>query len=283
MKSLLKKITDKIYYLPAEEETDRPILAAVVGENKTLLIDAGNSAAHANLFLAELNKMGLPRPDFVVLTHWHWDHIFGLDAIDALSIANQKTQEKIAELKTYEWTEVALDQRVSDKIEIPFCAEMMKKEYENLTDIKIVSADIIFNKKITIDLGGVSCIIENIGGDHAADSNLIYVEEEKIIFLGDCLAPDLYADKWTYTIAKLIPMLARIESYDFEINVESHWKPVRRKEFLSEARDLRQIAKLVKNKEKDIEMIKAELAKKLNRKLTADDHEMIKYFLNGLE
>ncbi len=40
------------------------------------MIDAGNSEEHAQLFLEMLKEQNVSNPDFVALTHWHWDHIF---------------------------------------------------------------------------------------------------------------------------------------------------------------------------------------------------------------
>ena len=37
------------------------------------MIDAGNSEEHAQLFLEMLKEQNVSNPDFVALTHWHWD------------------------------------------------------------------------------------------------------------------------------------------------------------------------------------------------------------------
>ena len=67
----------------------------VVGNNKTLMIDAGNSEDHANYFIQKTLKQENVTPDMVVLTHWHWDHIFGLPALPhAVSIASAKPERK---------------------------------------------------------------------------------------------------------------------------------------------------------------------------------------------
>jgi glyoxylase-like metal-dependent hydrolase (beta-lactamase superfamily II) len=42
-----------------------------------------------------------------------------------------------------------------------------------------------FEDEVQIDLGGITCIIKHVGGDHADDSVVIYIKEEKILFLGD--------------------------------------------------------------------------------------------------
>ena len=59
--------------------------------------------------------------DFVALTHWHWDHIFGLPVLqDALSIAHSETKKEIRTLVSYEWTDEALDARVKRVLKLHF-------------------------------------------------------------------------------------------------------------------------------------------------------------------
>lgn len=44
---MLNKLSDTIYYLPNQDEKDRPTLGLVCGDQYSLIIDAGNSTQHA--------------------------------------------------------------------------------------------------------------------------------------------------------------------------------------------------------------------------------------------
>jgi hypothetical protein len=59
----LKKLSDRIYYLPNEEETDRPVLGYINGDKYSLAVDVGNSSKHVekfyNLTLAGLGTTSL--------------------------------------------------------------------------------------------------------------------------------------------------------------------------------------------------------------------------------
>ncbi len=46
----LMMISDRIYYLPSEERTDRPVLGYIKGDKYSLVVDAGNSADHVQEF-----------------------------------------------------------------------------------------------------------------------------------------------------------------------------------------------------------------------------------------
>ncbi len=48
-----------------------------------------------NYFLEMLKEKNVSNPDFVALTHWHWDHIFGLSVLqNALTISHAETKKK---------------------------------------------------------------------------------------------------------------------------------------------------------------------------------------------
>lgn len=58
----LVKVSDRIWYLPFEEETDRPCLYYIRGEKCSAAVDAGNSRAHVEKFYTCLREAGLPLP-----------------------------------------------------------------------------------------------------------------------------------------------------------------------------------------------------------------------------
>ena len=52
----LKRLTEHIWYMPFEEERDRPNLGYVKGDRWSLAIDAGHSEAHVRELYALLEK-----------------------------------------------------------------------------------------------------------------------------------------------------------------------------------------------------------------------------------
>ena len=181
----LQRLSENIVYLPDDPTTDRPILAAISGANRTLMIDAGASPAHVALFHCECERQQIPRADFAVITHWHWDHSFGMSALAMPVIAHVETRNHLQRMLAYAWTDEAVDRRVQEGIEIPFCAVMIKKEYANRDEIVITLPDLVFEIRLVLDLGGLHCVVEHVGGDHSNDSLIIFVEEERTLFLGD--------------------------------------------------------------------------------------------------
>jgi len=226
----LQSLTDYAHYLPASATTDRPILGVVHGKRYTLLIDGGNSLAHAQVLKDALENTNLPQPDFVTLTHSHWDHIFGAGAWDAPLVAEKRIAENLQEQVTLEWHDEALEARVQAGTEIPFCRDMIHAELpDSSRHVTIRTANMIFENKLTLELGSVSAELVHVGGEHAADSIVVYAypSHERtggILFLGDCLYHNLYnrqADG-SYDIQALQRLLKTLAAFPAAYYLASH-------------------------------------------------------------
>ncbi|WP_125152382.1 MBL fold metallo-hydrolase [Clostridium rectalis] len=277
----IKRLSDNILYLPADHETDRPILAAIYGKKSTLIVDCGNSSNHAELFLNQLKEYDLPPIKFATLTHWHWDHIFGMEKMNVPIISHIKTKEAIEKMIYYKWDDEELDKRVKEGIEIPFCADMIKKEFKNCReDIKIILPDITFEDKLEIDLGDINCCIENVGGDHSEDSTVVFVKESKTVFLGDALAAQLYAPNWYYSKEGLKNLLKKIQEYDANMYVESHCSPVGRNEFNEYINKLRKYSCIAYKNGYNLDKSCKELKEMYPLEVGIEDIELMEYFVN---
>ena len=201
--------------MPFEEERDRPNLGYVKGDHWSLAIDAGHSAAHVKEFYTLLERENLPLPGMTVLTHWHWDHTFGMHAVNGLTLANDRTNGYLSEWK--------------DKIEKngpeEFLAihESIRREYGTDTEVIVKKADMVFSGEIVLDLGG--CIVKVITADapHTDDSALVYVKDDKTLFLGDSTCDDFFTGiKRPDLCRKLADTIRGINP---EICMEGHWVP----------------------------------------------------------
>lgn len=213
------------WYTP-DERTDRPALGAIHGTDATLIVEGGASIAHLGGFLAELSARGRPPVVAIALTHWHWDHSFGSAAVDVPVIAHHDTARELATQASYEWSDDALDERVRDGRELAFCAEMMRLELGDRAGLRIVLPTVIFTTEHTMDLGGAHAVIRHVGGDHARDSSVVYVPEDRVLFLGDCLYQRLHAPEPLLTIAGVRGLLHALADFDVAAAIDGHSKEV---------------------------------------------------------
>jgi glyoxylase-like metal-dependent hydrolase (beta-lactamase superfamily II) len=210
--SRLEQVAERTWWFTPDERSDRPSLVAVLGERATAVVDAGASPAHANAFLDALAPLAPAPLCAVALTHWHWDHSFGAGAYGAPIVAQRATAAEVAHQASLPWDGESLAARVRDGAELEFCAEMLHVEYPGLAGIEIALPDDVFDDALTLELGGVTCRLVHVGGDHAADSVVAHVPEDEVLVLGDCHYPRLYAPREHYTAAGLRALLGRLRT-----------------------------------------------------------------------
>nr|WP_312578658.1 MBL fold metallo-hydrolase [Sedimentibacter sp.] len=230
---MLIKLTDRIYYMPHNEETDRPILGYIRGDDYSLMIDAGNSKKHAELFLDEISKLGLPHPVYVALTHSHWDHTYGLCGLNAVSISCRETKEYLDEMSKWEWTDEAMQNRLLNGKDIEFCDTMIRKEYPDRREIFVKTADVVFESGLSIYLGNISCELKKIESSHSNDCVVVYVPQEKIIFIGDIICEDLHHGEPVYYRDKLESLIKNMRNIDFKTALFGHLPPLTKQEVIA--------------------------------------------------
>ena len=221
----LKKLTEHIWYMPHETDRDRPNLGYVLGNNWSLAIDAGHSEEHTKQFYSLLEKENLPLPSLTVLTHWHWDHTFGMHSINGLSLANAKTNKYLLDFNA----KIAAE-GPSGFLSMNDC---IRNEYKGGKEVIVVPADMVFAGEMTLDLGGVTVKVVETEAPHTDDSTVVYVVEDKVLFLGDSTCGS-FPGNTTKDKALCEKLKDTIEKLNPEICVEGHWVPVEASDTLSD-------------------------------------------------
>lgn len=230
---MLIKLSDRIYYMPHSEETDRPILGYIRGDKFTLMVDSGNSKKHVELVTDDILELEMPYPDFVAITHSHWDHTYGMSSLKAISIACDKTNEYLKNMLNWEWTDEAMNKRLATGEDIEFCDTMIRREYPILSEIQVKTADIVFNEKLKIDLGGITCELMRLESSHSDDCVVVYIPEEKTIFIGDIISEDFHHGESKYYREKLESLISDFKAIDFNTALFGHMEPFSKQELLT--------------------------------------------------
>lgn len=219
---MIKKFSDRIYYMEGDGFSDRPFIYYIKGEQKSLAVEAGASPNHVKAFYKGISEAGLRKPDYTVITHSHWDHTFGMNGVEGIMISSRLTDEKLIELSRLDWSKEALEERVAEGKEIRFCAECMKREFPYLSDIHIVRADIVLDNEMTVDLGNLTCRVIPHDSTHSRDSVFVYVPEEKVLATGDAQYEDYYDNNFKYDADRLEMIVNYLESFDCDYILAGH-------------------------------------------------------------
>ena len=280
----LIRLTDRILYSAPDHETDQPILAAILGDRYTLMMDGGVSPEVARAFTSALRMQTGRRVDFVVVTHWHWDHTFGLAGVDAPVIAHRNTAAHLKRMAGYaSWEDDALEARIADGEEITFCADCIRKVYpgERRSRIEIRQADIVYDCTLTLDLGGVRCNLIPLPPVHTNDSVALHLAQEGVLFLGDSTGPNSYDRPKYYSVPAVLELADLVRSLGADCIVESHGEPMNEETFWAYNGILEIAAHCVKAGITDEKSLLRELKNSLGE-LPEDAEEIAECFINGI-
>lgn len=231
---MVHKYSDRVYYSDFDEVTDRPVLGYVAGDRYSVLVDAGSSPAHISAFLKEIYDFGQKKPDFVILTHSHWDHTYGLCALDIPSICNSLTYALLKEDSKKIWDREHFEEYKKTGLIEPFIYEHMEIEYPDISEVCIKLPDIVYKGTFSIDLGGVTVEARQITNAHSKDGSIVFVREEKVMFLGDSFYTELVGDAWVDHPELVREYHKELEKLDFDRVFPAHTENISREEMFAE-------------------------------------------------
>lgn len=138
-------------------------------------------------------------------------------------IAHESTADGLVELAARDWSDEGLERRVAAGLASPQHAAHVKQELPSPRNVEVAPADIVFQERLDIELGGVTVRIRHVGGDHSADSSVMYIEPDRVLFLGDCLCA---SPEGSLTAGLAFPLCDAILGFDAELYVEGHHESV---------------------------------------------------------
>ena len=242
---MLERIAEHTWYMPNEPEHFRPALGYVCCGTASMIIDTGNSPEHISDLYGYIRSQGMPDPSFSMVTHWHWDHVFGMSSSPAKSVAKSLTNEKLTNMQHWDWSDSALNSRVAAGLEIPSSAESIRKEVPQRHSFKVTSTEISFDSEINIRLNDITIQLHHVGGPHSEDSTVAYVPADKVLYLGDCYREDIYTGGGSIRLGELKLLVKRLRSFDAEWFVPSHEAPARKEDFLKKMDEALEVGELL--------------------------------------
>lgn len=264
---------------------DRPVLGLIRGSERSLMVDGGASPAHALTFIracaSDLKLADDWMPDALALTHWHWDHSFGLSALSAPCYAHEACAARLRGLQGLSWSDEALRDRVARGLEIQFCADMIALEYGERRDITVRAPERTFVDAEALELGGETAELIHIESDHSDDCVVVVARRARVAFLGDICGAAYYEKPVAYRAGRVLRLFERLWSLEADIFIEGHDEPRGRDAFFYEYADLIAAARALEAGETDR---RALIAIGLDAKPEADLpelHRSVAFLLSG--
>lgn len=137
-----------------------------------------------------------------------------MNEFDAVIIVNSLTEEIIDRWRSYTYDDHSLQEHVEAERMSKLCAEIITSGIPERTTFTLNPSDIVFEGSLQLDLGNKICVLETITSTHTVDSTIVYVPDEKVIFLGDSAYGTTEKSLYHFKKHKLLPMIDDIRKYD---------------------------------------------------------------------
>ncbi len=144
----------------------------IVTPQGVVVIDALGSPELARRLLAEISKVTRQPIHTVIVTHYHADHIYGLQVFKDLG----------ARIVAHE---AARDYLTSDTAQLRLQAS--RQDLWPWVDEKthLVPADEWIHGTQALVIGGVHLLLQPVGPSHTAEDLVVYLPQQKVLFAGD--------------------------------------------------------------------------------------------------
>jgi len=173
------KVSEHVYVIPDGRINLVPNIGMIVGAHATLVVDAGMGPRNGQTVLRELAKVSKNSELYFTTTHFHPEHMTGVQALPANTIViRPEVQQEEVDKKQPEFIR-NFSRRTADLKAL-------------LQDVTPRPPDILFDREAKIDLGGVTVRLLWLGPAHTRGDTFIFVEEDGVLFTGDVVINRFY-------------------------------------------------------------------------------------------
>jgi glyoxylase-like metal-dependent hydrolase (beta-lactamase superfamily II) len=149
-----------------------PNIGIVVGDRATLVVDTGLGARNGAIVLKQAEKLAKAPALYLTTTHFHPEHAMGEQAFPPRTVIIRPAVQQDE-----------MNKHATELMDLFRGFSAQSKEL--LQDVKLRPPDIVFDKEIKLDLGGVTARLMWLGPAHTQGDELIFVEQDSVLIPGD--------------------------------------------------------------------------------------------------
>lgn len=161
-----------------ENEGNTSNAGFVITDDGVAVFDALGTPSLGWALLKDIEKRSDKKIKFVIASHYHADHIYGLQAFKDHTKAEIVAQERAAQYKENDET---ADERADQRLDQRRSA---LSPWVN-KDTRVVPPDITFKERMTITLGNKQMSLIYAGPAHSGSDIMMMVEPDGVLFAGD--------------------------------------------------------------------------------------------------
>lgn len=176
----LQKVSEHVYFVQGASgiATDNQGFIAnasvIIGNKGITFIDSLGSPSLAEQLLSEVRKISDKPVIRVIATHYHADHIYGLQVFADLG------------------AKIYAPFGVDDYLNSPAASDRLEERRFSLDpwvndDTRLVYPDVLIKDSFTIDDGDITMTLNNIGKAHSDADMTVYVEPDQVFISGDII------------------------------------------------------------------------------------------------
>ena len=144
----------------------------VITPKGVVVIDALGSPVLAKKLITEIKKITPQKVVAVIVTHYHADHVYGLQEFKNIGAKIYAQGEG----RNYLSSETAKQRLIASRVDFA--------PWVNAST-RLTGADVWIDQSYTLTVGGIEFKIGRVGPAHAPEDLIIYVPSEKVLFAGD--------------------------------------------------------------------------------------------------
>ena len=156
-----------------------PNIGMVVGNRSTLVIDTGLGARNGATVVRVAQRLAKGTNLYLTTTHFHSEHTSGEQAFPASTVLIRPVVQQ-----------EEMNQGVAAHMER--FRGMSAQNKELLQDVKFRTPDILFDREVKLDLGGVTARLFWLGAAHTRGDELVFIEEDSVLLPGDIVQSNLF-------------------------------------------------------------------------------------------